>query len=436
MRPELTPGPAYRDHLEHLFRTAVAAAMPAPAVKAALDGQLAGQDPYLLAVGKAALPMTMAALEFLRDQGRNAAAGLVVCPTPAPIDGVEVIAGDHPLPGTGSARAASAIDTFCRRIPAGAQVWVLLSGGATSLIGGPDEGLTLADVRGSFDALLRSGLDIGTMNAVRKRLTRWGGGKLALAMRDAQVLQLIVSDVIGDDLAAIGSGPMVADPTPTAEVLRLLSTAPVALPVAARHRLAAIDRGEWPELPGPGDPAFRHVRTRIIVSNRVALEAVAREAGRMAWMTTLDPRPLEGEASGLGRNLVGRLAGLDRAAVPQLVVIGGEPTVTLGPEAGRGGRAQELVLAAAVAMAERAAENIIVLAGGTDGRDGPTDAAGAVADGTTWDRIRQAGLDPTDCLRHHDSYTALAAAGALLRTGETGTNVMDVVLGLRLPEPE
>ncbi|MBS1241780.1 MAG: hypothetical protein H6R40_1207 [Gemmatimonadetes bacterium] len=392
-----------------------------------------GTQPFVIAIGKAAVPMARAAVAVLSARGQRPKGGVVVCPAPEPIEGLEVIAGDHPVPGAGSVRAANAIADLCRQVPQGATVWVLLSGGATSLIAGPDDGLTLVDLQQSFEALLRSGLDIGTMNLVRKRLTRWGGGKLAAALRGARSLQLIVSDVIGDDLSSIGSGPMVADPATAAEVLTKLGGSAAALPPAVMARLRDMASGHRPDTPRPGDPAFDRVTTRIIVSNRRAIGAVATRAQALGWRVTVEATPLQGEAAEAGRQIAARLVALDPAPQPSLLIYGGEPTVHITGRAGRGGRAQELALAAAEVAAAHAEQAILLLAAGTDGRDGPTDAAGAIIDGTTWDRIRAAGENPAASLAGHDSYPVLARVGALLKTGPTGTNVMDVVLGLRLP---
>jgi glycerate 2-kinase len=421
-----------RDQLVALFQSAIEAALPGRAVSEALTREPAGTEPFIIAIGKAAVPMAQAAVSVLAERGRRPRGGVVVCQVPEPVDHLTVFAGEHPVPGEGSALAAQALGQLCREIPADARVWVLLSGGTTSLIAGPDDGLTLRDLQQSFVALLRSGLEIGAMNLVRKRLTRWGGGKLGAALSGTDVLQLIVSDVIGDDLPSIGSGPLVPDPATSAEVLALIGTA-VELPEAAMRRLSDMAAGRWPETLRPGDPAFDRITTHVVVSNRQALEAVAARARTLGWLVSVEAAPLEGEAADAGRSIAARLGSLNDPVTPHLFVYGGEPTVHLEGTGGVGGRAQELALAAAEILAGHPESRILLLAGGTDGRDGPTDAAGAVTDGTTWARIRALGDDPAAALARHDSYPVLAKAGALLKTGPTGTNVMDVVLGLRLP---
>jgi glycerate 2-kinase len=290
-----------------------------------------------------------------------------------------------------------------------------------------------AELEAAWHLLLTSGLDITAMNGVRKRLTRWGGGKLALALAHTRVLQLIVSDVIGNDLPSIGSGPLVADPVDAATVTTSLRATAVwsSLPPGIRRRLEHLASGALPDTPRPGNPCFAHVETRVIVSNEAAVRAAA-DAGRArGWDVEVDPRPLAGE-SRLAGERIARWLLEPGGPRPRLRVQGGEPTVTIPPgSTGKGGRAQELALAAAAVLAAAEGPSPFLLAAGTDGRDGPTDAAGAVVDAGTWRRVAEAGVNPAEALARHDAWTALDAAGALLRTGPTGTNVMDLVLALR-----
>jgi hydroxypyruvate reductase len=432
-----------RDQLIACFRRGVEASLPGPAVERALAEEgLPPVAPYVIAVGKAAVPMARAAVEVLTRAGRRPAGGLVVAPVDAPPPQVElpltVCRAEHPLPGAGSRDAAERLGQLAAAIPPGAPVWFLLSGGASSLLGGPDHGLPAAALDAAWRFLLTSGLDITAMNAVRKRLTRWGGGKLARALAHTSVLQLVVSDVIGDDLAAIGSGPLVPDAGETAAVVAELQAQGhwSHLPEPARRVLADMATGRRPPLPSAGDAAFQRVRTRVIVSNQGAVRATAAAGREAGWLVEIEPTPLAGEARVAGVALARRLLNHPGAERPVLLVQGGEPTVTIPPGGGgRGGRAQELALAAAelLAAAPPSQPTPCVLAAGTDGRDGPTDAAGALVDGDTWARAVRAGVDPARALAAHDAYTALDAAGALLRTGPTGTNVMDVVLGLIHP---
>jgi glycerate-2-kinase len=313
---------------------------------------------------------------------------------------------------------------------------VLLSGGTTSLVGAPQPGIAPDELKELYALLLRSGLDIRAMNRVRKRFTRWSAGRLARSLaRAGQVQCFIVSDVIGDDLAAIGSGPCVPDPSTAREVHDALVAAGLWDQIAPsiRDHLDRVEHGRMPETPKTGDPAFDRVESHLIATNRVALEAAARRALALGLIPEIVELPIVGEAAKVGATLAHALlkptSVTSDPAHRHCLILGGETTVTIGAESGHGGRSQELALAAARDL--RGSAHATLLAAGTDGRDGPTDAAGALVDGTTWDRISAAGRDPERDLRHHDSYAALAAADALIKTGPTGTNVMDIVLGMK-----
>ncbi len=400
--------------------------------------------PWILALGKAATPMAEAAVGVLREAGSAPAGGLVVAPRsdPAPDPRLAVVAGDHPEPGPGSLTAAESLGHVISRIGPSDEVWVLLSGGTTSLLAAPEPGVPPADLTALYALLLGSGLDITAMNRIRKRFSRWGGGKLARALAPATVRVYVVSDVIGDDLAAIGSGPCVPDPATAADVRRTLEAADLwdRIPASARDLVLATAAGKMPETPKPGDQAFARVSLEVIASNRLALEAAARHAAAVGLTPEVAAEPLAGEAAAAGTRLAAfLLQHCGRGSIPQpdppkglrrCFIWGGETTVTLGAEApGLGGRCQELALAAARTL-DGAGKGVALLAAGTDGRDGPTDAAGAIVDGSTWRAVQAAGRDPARDLARHDAYRALDAAGVLLRPGLTGTNVMDVVVGL------
>ncbi|HEU5170829.1 MAG TPA: DUF4147 domain-containing protein [Gemmatimonadales bacterium] len=435
---------ATRALLEELYAAAVAAAAPGPAVERALaEAGRPTRPVHLLALGKAALPMADAALRILRGWKLVPAGGLIVPPVAAaaPDPSLPVIAGDHPEPGPGSLAAAGALARAAAAVGPADDVWVLLSGGATSLLGAPVEGVSPAELAQLYALLLGSGLDIGAMNRIRKRFSRWGAGRLAAALAPATVRVLVVSDVIGDDLASIGSGPCVPDPTRAAEVRASLETAGLwdRVPAAVRSLVQEAEAGRTAETPKPGDAVFARVETRIVASNRIALEAAAARAELRGLAPAIVATPLAGEAAAAGHAIAAALltyapgSGMQQRPGSTCVIWGGETTVTLGTATpGLGGRSQELALAAAAALAGAgpAANGVALLAAGTDGRDGPTDAAGAVVDGRTWDDIRRAGRDPGRDLAAHDAYRALDAAGTLLRPGHTGTNVMDVVIGL------
>jgi glycerate-2-kinase len=300
------------------------------------------------------------------------------------------------------------------------------------------DGIAPNELTRLYTLLLGSGLDITAMNRIRKRFSRWGAGRLALALAPARLRVYIVSDVIGDDLASIGSGPCVPDPATAAEVRGLLQHSGLwdKIPDSARRQVSEAEAGILAETPKPGDQAFGRVTLELIASNRLALEAAAKRAAELGLAPMIIDTPLAGEAAAAGASVAATLL-QDRASgdIPQpdrnrCFIWGGETTVTLGATApGLGGRCQELALAAARALAG-APPGLALLAAGTDGRDGPTDAAGAIVDGGTWAAVIAGGRDPARDLAAHDAYRALDAAGALLRPGLTGTNVMDVVIGL------
>ncbi|HEX6057892.1 MAG TPA: DUF4147 domain-containing protein [Gemmatimonadaceae bacterium] len=439
-----------RGRLEALFRAAVAGADPHRFTTQALRRRLADLDGarrlWLVALGKCAAPMSAAALAALERDGRAPSGGVIVAPSPipSPHPALEVRVGDHPVPGEGSLAAARALGALAERVGADDAVVLLLSGGASSLAAAPVSGIAPEDQRALFALLLGSGLDIARTNVVRRRVARWGAGRLAAALAPARVLPIVVSDVPGDDAAVIGSGPCTPDPTRAADVVRLLAAAGLEarVPAGVRSYLLAAVRGEISETPKPGDAAFAAVLAAELLPHGVALDGAAAAARALGMAALVRREPLEGEAAERGVRLAAELLLMSRelalvpgaARTPLAVVWGGETTVTL-PDAGggAGGRCQELALAAAGALARDARARpvaLALLAAGTDGRDGPTDAAGAVVDATTWDRVREAGRDPELDLSRHDSYRALDAAGALLRTGATGTNVMDVVIAL------
>ena len=346
--------------------------------------------------------MARAAVETLAAWRLEPSGGVVVAPADGapPHPRLQLVVGDHPEPGPGSLAAAEAVASAAQGLGEGDEVWVLLSGGTTSLIGAPEPGLTPGDLTAIYGHLLGSGLDIAAMNRIRKRFARWGGGKLARALAPARVRVYVVSDVIGDDLAAIGSGPCVADPATAGEIRAELELARLwdRFPDAARRLLTAAEAGEMPETPKPGHRTFTRVTHELVASNRLALEAAAERAAGLGLLPSIADAPLAGEASVVGADLAATLVqDCDRRGVPQpkssstrrCFIWGGETTVTLGPSPGLGGRCQELALAAARLLAGRAGPAL--LAAGTDGRDGPTDAAGAIVDGSTWAAIAAGG---------------------------------------------
>ena len=392
--------------------------------------------------------MCRAAIEHFESSGPKALGALVVTTGggQTPSSDIDLVCGDHPVPGRGSFAAAERIASFIERVSNGDDVLVLLSGGTSSLVAAPVRGVSTDDLAQLFKRLLGSGADIATTNAIRKRFSRWAAGRLAVALAErgtAHVRCLIISDVIGDDPAVIASGPCVPDPLTAEDLLRFIERKRLqsCLTSPLMNHLDAVVRCEFPETPKPDDPAFRLVTSKIILGNRSARDgaaARAREIG-MAPVKVVDT-PIQDDAAVTGKRLVKELVRFrevalrrrDQRAAAGCMIWGGETTVQLGPTSPPGGRNQELALAAARAFNElgERARGLTLLAAGSDGRDGPTDAAGAVVDAGTWRAIANASRDPDHDLAEHESHASLGSVHALLHSEPTGTNVGDIVIGL------
>jgi glycerate-2-kinase len=339
----------------------------------------------------------------------------------------------HPLPDRGGLVAARAVERCVAegREREGAEGFlVLLSGGASALLPAPTDDVALADKVRVTELLLAAGAPIGELNAVRKHLSRLKGGGLARGLGGRTALVLVVSDVIGDDLSVIASGPLYPDATTfrAAEEVLVRRGVYERTPPSVRRRLRRGVRGELQETPKPGDPAFDAIRHRVVASNAGSVAAVASAASGRRFAVVVDPQPVSGEARELAERLLAAAAP-EVGAVDWARVSGGETTVTVRGD-GRGGRNQELALAFALAVerdpAKLAGRAWCLLSAATDGVDGPTDAAGALVDALSLARCRSTGVDPVQALARNDSYSALAASGDLLRTGPTGTNVADL----------
>lgn len=414
---------------------------PAPLAAAALAELDARHDQrfWLFAFGKAAPAMATGAVGALRRSLHTIASGVVVSAVsaPPPFSTVRSAKGDHPLPGAGSFAAARLIADTVTSVRGDDAAVVLMSGGTTSLIATPVGGVEEPDLAKLFVQLMDAGLDIGAMNAVRKRFLRWGAGRLAVALAPARTHVLLLSDVPGDAPADIGSGPCAPDEWAARDVAALLSDARLldTLAPSLRDYLSAVMRGVSPETPKAGHPAFAHVSTRVVGSNALALDAALARAKELGLPAARGAFALSGEASGCGERIAAELLARASRGERCCVAWGGETTVQLGDASvarGTGGRCQELALAAARVLTAGGddAKRVTLLAAGTDGRDGPTDASGAFADASLWQLVREAGIDPDAALARHLSHDALHAAGALFHRGPTGTNVMDLVLAV------
>jgi hydroxypyruvate reductase len=385
----------------------------------------------VLGCGKAGAAMARAVEDALGDR---TAAGLVVVKDgyALPTRVVQVVEAGHPVPDARGEAAAARLLELAQGAGGHDLVVVLISSGGSALTPAPAPPVTLAEKQQVTRALLGAGATIGELNAVRKHLSRLKGGQLARAAAPAAVVTLVLSDVIGDPLDVIGSGPTAPDPTTFADALDVLRARGVlgGVPASVRQRLEAGEAGRLPETPKPGDELFARVSHAVIGNNALVAEAAVARAQALGYRAELLTRRLEGEAREVARDLVRRARRMPPGAC---LVAAGETTVTVRGR-GRGGRCQELALAAALELAD--GERLTVLAAGTDGTDGPTDAAGAIVDGATLARGRARGLDPRAALDDNDAYTFLAAAGDLLVSGPTHTNLLDlyaVLVGEPMP---
>ncbi len=401
---------------------------PGDLVRGALTKTRIEGNVTLVSVGKAAGSMASAALAALAGTVRQ---GVVISPDPVVIasDRITCYVGGHPVPNERGLEGASAIARIVEPLEADATLLCLISGGASSLMALPAAGLSLADIASTTTLLLRAGATIQQLNCVRKHLDQLKGGRLAALAFPARVVALVLSDVVGDSLATIASGPTVADPSTVADAADVLRSHGIwdLVPAAVRaHLETGMD-----ESPKAGDPLLSRSVNRIIGSNVTAAEAACAQARSLGYVARVVTTSLTGEASVVGADIV-RDARDECARVAKRIalIFAGETTVTVRG-AGTGGRNQELVLGAAVAM--DGTPGMAVASLGTDGVDGPTDAAGAVADGESIIKARALHLDPAATLAANDTHTFWKALGALVRTGPTGTNVMDIIVALAVP---
>jgi glycerate 2-kinase len=421
----MKPGfPDHRNHLAALRGAALRAVDPAAAVRRSLapsDLQCAGRI-YIVGAGKAGVAMTEAAEEIL---GGRIASGVMSVPALPPHPGkrVEFIPGGHPLPTEGSLSAGSKIARMLDRTTKDDLALVLLSGGGSALMELPQPGLTLEDIRKTNELLLKSGASIREVNCLRTPLSRIKGGGLARMAYPARVLGLILSDVVGNSLEAIASGPTYPKTYSLEEIQTVLDKYLLrdGLPPAVVEQLLS-PRSDH----SLSEEKSAAVENRIIASNRLAGEAAAAEARRLGFRAECIGDDWQGEAREAGRRFAGLLIGRTGRGRASLIA-GGETTVTVRG-GGKGGRNQEAALAAAIAMEGKAGIAMATLA--TDGVDGPTDAAGAIVTGRTLERARRLGMDPVRYLENNDSYSFFSALRDLIVTGPTGTNVNDLFIGL------
>ena len=405
--------------LRQMFDAAVAAAQPALCLPPHLPPPPKGRT-IVIGAGKASAAMARA----LEDHWSGPLEGLVVTRYgyEVPCERIEIVQAAHPVPDAAGIEAAQRIRQLVTGLTADDLVIALISGGGSSLLVAPGEGLTLADKQAVNTALLHSGASISEMNCVRRHLSSLKGGRLAAVCHPAQVLTLLISDVPGDDPIDIASGPTVGDPTTCADALAIVERYRISVPAAVRHLLES-GAGETIK---PGDPRLQGIQTRMITAPQIALEAaaqVARDAGITPYILG---DSLEGEARDLGK----AMAGITRQVAlhgqpfktPCVLLSGGEATVTLRGT-GRGGRNVEFLLSLGVAL--NGLPGVYALAGDTDGVDGAEEIAGALLTPDTLARAWALGTNPRSSLDNNDGHGFFQALGDAVVTGPTLTNVND-----------
>jgi len=434
-----------RDDSRAIFDAGVAAVDPLVAVHRAVvrrgdelevDGVTydlrAYSKVYVVGTGKGSAVMARGLESILADR-LSAGAVTVKYGHGAPVNRVTLYEAAHPIPDAAGVQGASAAMDLVRQAGAEDLVFCLLSGGGSALWPAPCDGISLAEKQRMTGLLMDCGARIDEINVIRKHLSSIKGGQLARLAAPARVVTLVLSDVVGDRLDAIASGPTVPDPTTFRDCLNILAHYELLdrVPDSIHAHLQQGLRGVVAETPKSGDPVFKLGQTVVVANNRLALHAACETAQARGYKTLLLSSTLEGEARHIARMHAAIAQEICQSGQPipppACVISGGETTVTVRTD-GKGGRSQEFALAAALHVA--GLHNTVVLSGGTDGTDGPTDAAGAMVDGRTLARAEALGLQAEAFLHRNDAYHFFQALDDLLLTGPTGTNVMDMYVVL------
>jgi hydroxypyruvate reductase len=426
-----------------IFDAGVAAVDPVAAVQNAVTRQgdvlsVAGEvydlrhyaHVYVIGAGKAGATMAQGLAAVLQER-LTAGTITVKYDHVAPVAAVTLHEAGHPIPDAAGVRGAEALMQVAHLAGENDLVFCLLSGGGSALTPAPCSGITLEEKQQFTSLLLACGASIDEINTLRKHLSRLKGGQLARLVAPARLITLALSDVVGDRLDVIASGPTVPDASTFADCHAIVTRYGLMdqLPPSIRDHLQRGRAGQVPETPKAEEAVFARHQTVLIGSNRIALQAADQQARQLGYTPLILSSAVQGEAREIARMHAAiaheiRQSGLPLPP-PVCVLTGGETTVTLRGQ-GKGGRNQEFALAAAIDI--DGLDGVVILSGGTDGTDGPTDAAGAVVDGTTMNRARALGLSAEDFIQRSDSYHFFAALNDLLFTGPTGTNVMDIYM--------
>jgi len=414
-----------RELLEESFRAAVAAANPLQIVPAHLPPPTGGRT-FVAGAGKAAATMALAVEKHWPADAPLEGIALTRYGHGLPTSRIRVIEASHPVPDEAGEKAAREILEGVRALGPGDRLLALVSGGGSALLSLPADGVPMVDLKNVTSQLLRSGAAIQEINTVRKHLSAIQGGQLAVACR-APVLALIVSDVTGDDPTHVASGPCSPDPTTYAESLAVLAKYSIEAPLSVRWRLESGAEGRTAETPKPGDPALSHVETRVIGTAHRSLEAAAKRLRNGGVTAVVLSDSITGEAAEVAKVMAALAREVRTHGSPWrprvALLSGGECTVTVRAERGRGGRCAEFLLALAIEL--EGVENVWAIAADTDGIDGTEDNAGAILTPDTLARARASGLDPRQKLATNDSYGFFSTLGDLVVTGPTRTNVND-----------
>ena len=386
---------------------------------------------YVVGFGKASVKMGEGIEEILGNLIND---GIIIAPEiPCNIKfrKLRVLRGDHPIPGENTLKSTEEVLNLIKNVGSNDLVIVLISGGGSALFEKPTPPISLGDLKELNKLLLKSGADIREINTVRKHVSVVKGGRLAELIYPAYTVALIVSDVVGDPIEFIASGPTAPDTTTFHDAARVLKYRGLwnVVPESIRTVINKGIRGEIPETPKPGHKVFEKVSNIIIASNIISLKAMEVKARQLGYNTIVLTSMMEGEAKEIGKFL----AGLARHVViydepirkPAVILLGGETTVTVRGD-GIGGRNQELALSFAINA--KGLKNAVLASVGTDGIDGVSDAAGAIVDGETYSEALKNGISLVEYLQRNDSYTALRKLGRAIITGYTGTNVNDIVV--------
>lgn len=430
------------DDVQAIYQAALRGVQPA-ALLATYEDPLWGmldtyQNIHVIGAGKASMAMA-GHLETVL--GERLSAGAVIVPHgyvatfPPYLTAPERIAvheAGHPFPNAASKQATAQALALADQAGPEDLVLALISGGGSALWSAPADGLTLVDIQQTGRLLLHCGANIQEINTVRKHLSRLKGGQLAARIAPALLHAFVISDVVGDDLSVIASGPTVPDPKTFTDALAVVRRYDIwkQLPEAIQHHLLEGCAGNVLDTPTSGDPCFQRSMTHLIGTNRSALGAAAAEATKRGYQPQLITSSQTGEARIIGTQQAEHLL-RQKSDRPLCLLWGGETTVTV-TGSGRGGRNQELALAAAVTL-DGAVRDAVLLSGGTDGVDGPTDAAGAWATPATLAAAQSISVDAHTCLANNDAYHFFDAIDGLLKPGPTHTNVMDIQIGLVRP---